>query len=148
MSKLYRKCACISSLVAFLGLWSCATLSAQPALTNFVQISSPVAAGALVWGDADRDDDLDLWITGSRFENSTYRSTVLRNDRNGVLSATLGELTQLNRGDAAWTDFDRDGDLDAVMTGYSSSPSPSTAVYRNDLPSAFTSVVTANRLPN
>lgn len=146
MSKLHRKHA--SSLAALLALWSCATLSAQPSLTNFANISAPAASGALVWGDADRDDDLDLWITGSRFETSTYRNTVLRNDRNGVLSASLGELTQLNRGDAAWTDFDRDGDLDAVMTGYSSTPSASTAVYRNDLPTAFTSVVVINRLPS
>jgi hypothetical protein len=137
-----------ASLAFFLVLWSCGIVSAQPALTNYAQISSPAAAGALVWGDADKDDDLDLWIMGSRFETSTYRSTVLRNDRNGVLSASLGELTQLNRGDAAWTDFDRDGDLDALMTGYNSSPSPSTAVYRNDLPSAFTSVVVINRLPS
>ena len=135
-------------LASLLLWWSCATVSAQPALTNFAQISPPVAAGALVWGDADRDDDLDLWITGSGYENSSYRSTVLRNDRNGVLSPSLGELTQLNRGDAVFTDFDRDGDLDALMTGYSSSPSPSTAVYRNDLPSAFTSVVVINRLPS
>ena len=137
-----------ASLAFFLVLWSCTLVSAQPALTNYAQISSPAAAGALVWGDADKDDDLDLWIMGSRFETSTYRSTVLRNDRNGVLSASLGELTQLNRGDAAWTDFDRDGDLDALMTGYNSSPSPSTAVYRNDLPSAFTSVAVINRLPS
>jgi hypothetical protein len=137
----------IALVAALLVLWDCAIVCAQPALTNFAQISSPAASGALVWGDADRDDDLDLWIMGSRFETSTYRSTVLRNDRNGVLSPTLGELTQLNRGDATWTDFDRDGDLDAVMTGYSSTPSPSTAVYRNDLPSAFTSVIVINRLP-
>ncbi len=137
-----------ASLASLLMLWSCVLVSAQPALTNFVQISSPAAAGALVWGDADRDDDLDLWILGSRFETSSYRSTVLRNDRNGILIVSLGELTQLNRGDAAWIDFDRDGDLDAVMTGYSSTPSPSTAVYRNDLPSTFTSVVALNRLPS
>jgi hypothetical protein len=137
-----------ASLASLVTLWSCALVSAQPALTNFVQISAPAAAGALIWGDADRDDDLDLWIIGSRFETSTYRSTVLRNDRNGVLTATLGELTQLNRGDAAWIDFDRDGDLDAVMTGYISTTSFSTAVYRNDLPTAFNSVIVINRLPN
>src|SRR5215213_6440380 len=147
MSKTYQECVRLRSLAALLTLCCCGTLFAQPALTNFAQISSPAAAGALVWGDADRDDDLDLWIMGSRFETSTYRSTVLRNDRNGVLSPTLGELTQLNRGDAAWTDFDRDGDLDAVMTGYTSSPSPAAAVYRNDLPSALTSVIVINRLP-
>ncbi|HSU52859.1 MAG TPA: FG-GAP-like repeat-containing protein, partial [Candidatus Dormibacteraeota bacterium] len=148
MKRLHQVCFRISSLTLLLALWSCARLSAQPALTNFASISSPAAAGALVWGDADKDDDLDLWIMGSRFETSTYRSTVLRNDRNGVLSASLGELTQLNRGHGAWTDFDRDGDLDALMTGYNSTPSPSTAVYRNDLPTTFTSVVTVNRLPN
>ena len=138
----------LTLMLALMASWSGAPVCAQPALTNFALISSPVAAGALVWGDADRDDDLDLWITGSRYETSTYRSTVLRNDRNGVLSATLAELTQLNRGDAAWTDFDRDGDLDAVMTGYNSSSNPSTAVYRNDLPTAFNSVVVVNRLPS
>src|SRR6187551_3285376 len=141
MKKLHQEYMRISSLAALLAVWSCATLSAQPALTNFAQISSPAASGTLVWGDADRDDDLDLWIMGSRFETSTFRSTVLRNDRNGILSPSLGELNQLNRGDAAWTDFDRDGDLDALMTGYSSSPIPSTSVYRNDLPSPFTSVI-------
>jgi hypothetical protein len=138
----------ITASLASLLLWFCAAASAQPALTNYAQISAPAASGALVWGDADKDDDLDLWIMGSRFETSTYRSTVLRNDRNGILGPTLGELTQLNRGDAAWTDFDRDGDLDAVMTGYSSTPSPSAAVYRNDLPGAFTSVIVINRLPS
>lgn len=65
----------LTLIPALMALWSCAPVWAQPALTNYVQISSPAAAGALVWGDADRDDDLDLWITGSRYETSTYRST-------------------------------------------------------------------------
>jgi hypothetical protein len=44
-------------LASLLLLWSCGGVCAQSALTNFAQISSAVAGGALVWGDADRDDD-------------------------------------------------------------------------------------------
>ena len=146
------KTGCLRSLAPHflcclvLSFW--ASVPAGAGLSLLTQISPPAAAGSLVWGDADGDDDLDLWISGSRYDTTSFRSSVLRNDRNGVFSASLGELTQLNRGDAAWVDFDRDGDLDALITGYTSSSSPSTVVHRNDLPAGFTTVVSANRVPS
>ena len=118
-----------------------------PAFTVLTQLSNPVAAGSLVWGDPDRDGDLDLWVSGWLSDYVGNRSTVFRNDRNGTLTASLAELTQLSHGEAAWGDFDRDGDLDGLISGYTYSSNPSTALSRNDLPTGFTTV-SLTRLPS
>ena len=89
-----------------------------------------VAYGSVAWGDYDNDGDLDILLTG---DDSTgiLVSRLYRNDG----PAAGWTFTELNTGlvDAAyggvaWGDYDNDGDLDILLTGYSLI----SRVYRND----------------
>jgi hypothetical protein len=100
-----------------------------------------VSGGALAWGDYDNDEDLDLLVTGSP---SGFLSggvcRIYRND-NGVFVNLGRPLTGASfNGDAAWHDFDNDGDLDFVVGGWSPSIVPHTTIYRNDGEGVFTNI--------
>jgi hypothetical protein len=103
-----------------------------PAFEFSTDLRTPsVGQGALLWGDADRDGDLDLLVTGGRYDTSGFRANILRNDRSGLFTSTLAELNAVSQGGAAWVDVDRDDDLDAVITGLTDSQNASTTLYRN-----------------
>lgn len=91
---------------------------AQP----FAQLS-----GAAAWGDYDADGDLDLVING-RDANFTNRISIYSNNGDGTFtladsdSIAGTQLIPLNDGGVAWGDFDNDGDLDLVITGFEQVP--------------------------
>ena len=88
-----------------------------------------VYAGSADWADMDRDGDLDLLITGS--DGVQRRTIFYKNNPPGVL-ANDGDhgLPATSLSDAAWGDYDNDGDLDLVLTG---NGTPNFArIYAND----------------
>jgi hypothetical protein len=88
-----------------------------------------LSGSSVAWGDYDNDGDLDILLAGSPGSGSV--TIIYRND-NGVftdISATLP--TSVSAGCAAWGDYDNDGDLDILFSGYSS-PDRFTRIYRND----------------
>jgi hypothetical protein len=105
--------------------------------------SAPVSAFVGVWrhtpawGDFDGDGDLDLLLAGNA--DSGRIAKVYRNDGGGVFVDLGAALTPVGSSDAAWGDYDNDGDLDLVLSGSSSSGSV-TKVYRNDGGSTFVDV--------
>ena len=78
------------------------------------------ANGSVAWGDYDNDGDLDVLLTGDREAGSTpFLSEVYRNDGGGRFAAIEAGLPGLGwRSTGAWGDFDNDGDLDILLTGY------------------------------
>jgi len=90
------------------------------------------------WGDYDNDGDLDLLIIGqSSTEGRTSR--VFRNEGGGTFTDQLSiTLTGVSYGDAKWTDYDNDGLLDLIISGYTSSSSQVTKIYRNSGKNSFT----------
>jgi uncharacterized repeat protein (TIGR01451 family) len=85
---------------------------------------------AAVWGDYDRDGDLDLVMIGSP-DGVNRQSKLYRNDGTNLFTDSGVALVPLADGAAAWGDYDRDGDLDLLLTGASDS-GPATHLYRND----------------
>jgi predicted nucleotidyltransferase len=87
--------------------------------------------GSTAWGDFDNDGDLDVLITGGLSFQANPSSRIFRND-NGNFVDINANLAGVFDSSTAWGDYDRDGDLDILLTGVSSSNNPITKIYRND----------------
>ena len=89
-----------------------------------------VGVGSVAWGDYDNDGDLDILLTGFLAPLSTV-SRVYRND-GGTFTDIGAGLPHVGDGSVAWGDYDNDGDLDILLTGYDADYNPISRVYRND----------------
>jgi len=92
---------------------------------------------SVAWGDYDNDGDLDILLTGSSFSGAI--SHIYRNDQSAdgptrVFTDINAGLIGVYNSSVAWGDYDNDGDLDILLTGYSFSGETS-HIYRNDGPS-------------
>jgi hypothetical protein len=88
-----------------------------------------VVLGSVAWGDYDSDSDLDILLTGSGATGAV--SKVYRNDGDLGFTDISAALMTLDYSSVAWGDYDNDGDLDILHTGYTGSTQVS-KVYRND----------------
>jgi len=88
-----------------------------------------VQEGSVAWGDYDNDDDLDIVLTG--WSGSSYVTKVY-NNTNGSFSEISASATLIGvrYSSVAWGDYDSDGELDILLTGYSGSYT--SKLYRND----------------
>jgi len=100
---------------------------------TFVEINAgltPAAYGSSVaWGDYDNDGDLDILLSG-RIDNVNRVTKVYRNDNGNFIDTNAG-LLGLSGSSVAWGDYDNDGDLDILMTGWDGS-TRNAKIYRND----------------
>ncbi len=79
---------------------------------------SGYANGKVKWIDYDNDGDLDLTVIGDNLDYDSGRIYI--NDGSGNLTEdTASNLPAVFSSDMAWCDFDSDGDLDVVVTGWS-----------------------------
>jgi hypothetical protein len=76
-----------------------------------------VDEGSAVWGDYDNDGDLDILLTG--YVNSSRISLVYENNSGTFNAIYPNYLDGVHESSVAWGDYDNDGDLDILMTGYS-----------------------------
>ena len=93
-----------------------------------------VSHSALEWGDYDNDGDPDLFLCGV-YEQSgwVYVTEIYDNNGDGTFSESGITLANvLYWGDAAWGDYDADGDLDLIQAGYTAAGGIKTVIYRND----------------
>lgn len=86
--------------------------------------------GSADWGDFDNDGDYDLIVSGKNEFLGTR--TILYENRNGTLVNSGVILPAMCQGTVRWGDFDNDGNLDLLLSGYTSQPPHHfTAIYRN-----------------
>jgi hypothetical protein len=88
-----------------------------------------VSSGSGAWGDFDNDGDFDILLTG--YTGSQYVSRVYRNDGWDLFVDIDAGLAGVASSSAAWGDYDNDGDLDILLSGYTGSQEIS-RVYSNE----------------
>jgi predicted nucleotidyltransferase len=93
-----------------------------------------VVAGSVAWGDYDNDGDLDLLLAGAPQSGSSFVARIYRNDAAIFKdSGTLDDvLIGVDSASVAWGDYDKDGDLDALVTGNKKGGGPMAELYRNE----------------
>ena len=102
--------------------------------TNIILPS--VEKGSVAWGDYDNDGDQDILITGDvskDFFNDTPISKIYRNDGNDVFTEQTGiVLENVLNGLSSWADYDNDGNLDILLSGFNSQNTGVSKIYRNN----------------
>lgn len=96
----------------------------EAAFTNIAAAIAQLGNSSADWGDYDNDGDLDLVISGYLWQWTPVPFPALtklyRNDA-GVFTDTNANLIAVQGGSCRWGDYDNDGDLDLVISGYGDS---------------------------
>jgi predicted nucleotidyltransferase len=85
--------------------------------------------GSVAWGDYDNDGRLDILLTGSSAFGDIGR--VYRNMGDDTFANIYANLAKVGDSSVAWGDYDNDGDLDILLTGWRGS-GPLSKVYCNE----------------
>jgi hypothetical protein len=110
--------------------------------SGFEDVTTAVAPGLpavrpseLAWGDYDSDGRLDLLIMGSGTGGTNWVFQIWRNTPGGFTNVTANLSTTfptgVSSGGAAWGDYDNDGRLDLLMTGFTPEVSRISRIWRN-----------------
>jgi hypothetical protein len=103
-----------------------------------------ISSGSIAWGDYDNDGFADFAISGGNIDNQLF-TLLYKNNGNGTFTEqTAISFTGVRNSDLAWGDFDNDGDLDLIVTGYSPSFGNKLSLYRNDGNNSFAEVLNSN----
>ena len=105
-----------------------------------------VDGGSAAWGDYDNDGYLDILLIGQNDIYPSYPSPIARiyhNNGNGTFTNINAGLANLLGSRAAWGDYDNDGYLDILLTGYAfglTSPYRASIIYHNNGNGTFTNI--------
>lgn len=95
-------------------------------------------------GDYDKDGDLDIVMQGFNADGKQV-AYVYRNSGTGVFVA-VAELQGCSNGSIFWGDYDNDGKLDIIQSGWSTAiTSGITTIYHNDGNNKFTAIISPVR---
>jgi PKD repeat protein/predicted nucleotidyltransferase len=81
---------------------------------------SKIARGTASWGDYDNDGDLDILISGnSAYGTQNTLAKIYRNNGDNSFTEQAGlSISGVMNSSAAWGDYNNDGYLDILMSGY------------------------------
>jgi predicted nucleotidyltransferase len=101
---------------------------------NFIDINASLmglCGGSVIWADFDNDGLLDLLISGSPDNGSTFYTKIYKKEKDNFVDINA-HLPGVWGSSIAAGDYDNDGDLDILLTGYGHY-STITRLYRNEL---------------
>jgi hypothetical protein len=106
---------------------------ANPIFSDVGAALTGVQQSSVAWGDYDNDGDLDILLTGS---DASFASVTKLYRNSGGANPTFSDvgagLTGVQQSSVAWGDYDNDGDLDILLTGYDTGNIPTSKLYRSD----------------
>jgi hypothetical protein len=106
--------------------------------TDQTGISLPgVFMSSAAWGDYDNDGYLDVLLTGLTSTGEAVSKIYHNNGDNTFAEQTGSSLVGVSDGSSAWGDYNNDGYLDILLTGWSGSADV-TKIYRNNGDRTFT----------
>ncbi|MFA4907850.1 MAG: FG-GAP-like repeat-containing protein [archaeon] len=88
---------------------------------------------SVAWGDYDNDGDLDILLTGYNYSSNPISKIYRNNGDNSFAEQTGISLTGVDHSSVAWGDYDNDGDLDILLTGYNGNDRISKIYSNNNL---------------
>lgn len=97
-----------------------------------------LTGSSAAWGDYNNDGFLDIVLTG--YTGSEYFSGVFHNNGDDTFTEISAELTGVNGGSVAWDDYNNDGLLDLLITGYYATGNYISVIYRNNGDGTFTDI--------
>jgi len=100
--------------------------------TDIVAGLTGVDLASVDWGDYDNDGDLDLVIAGRYLFSPDFHSTTIYRNDGGVFTDLGAGITGVWEGSVDWGDYDVDGDLDLLITGFDDASGRHFTIYRND----------------
>ncbi|HSH04347.1 MAG TPA: FG-GAP-like repeat-containing protein [Anaerolineae bacterium] len=86
--------------------------------------------GSVAWGDYDNDGDLDILLTG--YTDGGIRVANVYQNNDGIFTDIGAGLIGLWYSSVAWGDYDNDGDLDILLTGWDTAFNEVANVYQNN----------------
>lgn len=92
----------------------------------------PCSQCAMDWADFNNDGRADVVITNVEKNNVHYTELYLNNGNNTFTLDATQSLPQLFNGDVRWGDFDRDGDVDLLLSGVRTDGTITMEVYENN----------------
>ena len=96
-----------------------------------------VAHSSVAWGDYNNDGRLDILLTGHSSTGGIAQ--VWRNNGNGTFTDINAGLPGVDSSSVAWGDYNNDGRLDILLTGYAG-PNWLAQVWRNNGDGTFTDI--------
>ncbi len=108
--------------------------------TELTSVSlTSVNDGSVAWGDYDNDGYLDILLTGETTSGTKVSKIYHNNGNNTFTEETSIPLTGVRYSSATWGDYDNDGYLDILLTGFISLQKGSISkIYHNNGNNAFT----------
>jgi uncharacterized protein (TIGR02145 family) len=97
--------------------------------------------GPASWGDYDNDGDIDIFTTGMDAAGE-YKSIFYINGSDDKFTPKQLDIEGLKDGSVSWADYDKDGNLDMLLSGANSNGTVKTSLYRNNGDFKFTLVET------
>ncbi|MBK8553672.1 MAG: T9SS type A sorting domain-containing protein [Ignavibacteria bacterium] len=98
-----------------------------------------LSGGNVQWIDLNNDMLLDIFLTG-RNDSGLPATFVYINQGNENFVKIISGIPDVSSASVDWEDFDKDGDIDLLLSGVSGNGSLISGIYRNDLPSGFTAI--------
>ncbi|MCF8373132.1 MAG: T9SS type A sorting domain-containing protein [Bacteroidales bacterium] len=110
----------------------------------FIQISTsiqPLVFSMFAWGDYDNDNDLDIVYTGLDEQNLPV-TNLWRNDGNDQFTLIPTSIVPVRPNSVAWGDYDNNGLLDLLISGFDTANNGSISIYMNEGNNTFSELAT------
>ncbi len=121
----------LACLTASAGLYPRIALAQGPAFTEVAAGLAAVGQSSVAWADYDNDGDLDFVLSGNTGAGNVSKLYRNSGGSNHTFTEVVAGLAGVSSSSLAWGDYDNDGDLDLLLTGYTGSVYVS-RVYRNN----------------